>query len=133
MFDVLDTSDTDIAVLFLKIALRHPDCTNIVNPDIVASGNIIRVSRLDKVVIEALFFLFSLLSNHLDWLISGLLLLSLLSLDFLFDDVLFLLLVVGTFLGVFVVARIRLFEYVAIDVNRGSFHGSSFDIAKRAR
>lgn len=38
LFDVLDTLHADHSVLFLEVALRHPDCADIVDPDIVASG-----------------------------------------------------------------------------------------------
>ena len=133
MFYVLDSSDADVAIFLLKVALWHPYGTNIVDPDVVTRGNVAGVGRLNEVVVVTLLFLFASLSDYLDRLLPSLLLFDLLALYLLLYDVLFFLLIVGTFPGVLVVARVRLFEYVCIDVDGGSLHGSSFDVAERAR
>jgi len=132
VFNVLNTPDADVPILFLEVALRNPNGTDIMDPDVVADGDITRVSRLHKIVIVALLLLFSLLPDHLDGLF-GLLLLDLLSLNFLLDYVLLFLLIVGALSRVLVVSWICFFEDVGVYVYGSSFHCSSFDVAKRTR
>jgi hypothetical protein len=64
--DVLDPLDTDHPVLLFEVALRHPDGADVMNPDVVAHGDIRGVCGLHKVVVIALFLLFTLLTYHFD-------------------------------------------------------------------
>lgn len=132
LLDILDTLNADNAILFFEITLRHPDGTYIVHPNIMAYWNFGRISRFYKVVVVAFFLSLPFLSYHLHDVVVVLLVLCLLPFHLLFHNIFLLLLIVWTFLRIFIVRRIRLFKQVDIDVNRCSFHGSSFHIAKRA-
>jgi hypothetical protein len=114
--DVLDALDADDAVLFLEVALGHPDGTYIVHPHVMAYWCFSRVCRFYEVVIIALFLFLTSFSNYLDDVVVVLLILCLLSFNLRLWNVLFFLLVVRTFLRVLIVTWVRLLEQVYIDV-----------------
>lgn len=88
--NAINTFDANNSIFLLKVALRDPNCTDIVNPNIVAYWNIIGISAFDKIVVVIL--LFALFNHLLRWLIF------------------FLLLVIWAFLRIFIVCWICFFE-----------------------
>lgn len=116
--DILYSFNIDSPIFFLKITLRNPNRTYIMNPNIMATRLVIWVGGLVKIIIIKLFFL--------------LIILVFLTLrhDFVRMNILLLLFVVRTFFCILSISRIRLSPKVWIDVYVGSFHSSSFYIAQ---
>ena len=115
------------AILLLEVAFRNPNSTHIVYPYIVAHWYLSRIGGLHEIVIVAFFFLLSSLTHHLDYILVVKIIVFIVLVS-LFGYVFFLLFVVGAFLGVFVVLRVRFFENVGIYMDWSPFHSTSFDI-----
>jgi len=56
-FNIFDSFYVDSSIFLLKIALRNPNRTDIMNPNVIATGLILRISRLIKVIVIKFFFL----------------------------------------------------------------------------
>lgn len=129
LFDIFDSFDADDTILFLEIAFRHPNCTDIMDPDIVTDWYISWICGFYEVIIVTFLLFFTFFPDYLD----NIILILLLSFYILFWYIFFFLLAVWTLLRILIVCWVGLFEEIDIDVNGSSFHGPSFDVAKRAR
>ena len=128
LFNILNPFDANNAIFLLEVTLRNPNGANVMNPNIMAAWYGRGVSRLNKIVIVAFFFFLAFFSYY--FYCSFLILFNFI---FLFANILLFLLIVRAFFRVLVVPRVKLFDDVRINVNRCSFHCSSFNIAERAR
>lgn len=113
LFNILNPFDIYRAIFLFKITLRYPNRTNIVHPHIMTAWLLRRVRWLVKVIIVQLLLWFI---GVVSWV-----------------QVFLLLLVVRATFWVFVVGRICLLEQIWVYVDVGAFHGSSSDVAQRAR
>ena len=118
-FNIFDSFYVDSSIFLLKIALRNPNRTDIMNPNVIATGLILRISRFIKVIVIKFFFLLIVL----DFLIFRQ--------NSLRMNVLLFLFVVWTFFWILVKPRICLFPEIRINMNVSPFHGTSFDITQR--
>lgn len=99
------------------------------NPDIVTDWYISGICGFYEVIVVTFLLFFTFFSDYLD----NIILILLLSFYLLFWYVFFLLLAVWALLRVLKVSWVGLFKEIDINVDGCSFHGSSFDVAKRAR
>lgn len=99
------------------------------DPNIVTDWNISWICGFYEVIIVTFLLFFTFFSDYLD----NIILILLFSFYLLFWYVFFFLLTVWTLLRVLIVSWVGLFEEIDIDVDGCSFHGSSFDVAERAR
>jgi hypothetical protein len=112
LINIFNTFDANHSIFLLEVALRNPNGANVMNPNIMATWDSSRVSRFNEIVIVALFFFLSSFSDY--FYCSFLIFFNFI---FLFTHVLLFLLIVRTFLGILVVAWVKLFENVGINVN----------------
>lgn len=100
LINIFDSFNTYHSILFLEVTLRHPNSTNIMNPNVMASRDWGRISWFYEIVIVTLFLLFTFFSYYFYSCLIFLAFYFLLHYVFLF------LFIVRTFLWVLVIPRI---------------------------
>jgi hypothetical protein len=100
LFNILYSFNTYNSILFLEIALRDPNSTYIMNPNVMASRNWRRISWFYEIVIVTLLLFFTFLSYH--FYCS----LIFLALHFLLYYIFLFLFIVRAFLWILVITRI---------------------------
>lgn len=128
LFDIFDSFYADYSILFLEIALGHPNCTNIMDPYIMADWYFSWICWLYEVIIVTFLFFFTFFPYNF----NNLVLIFFLSFYLFFGNVFLFLLAIWALLWVLIETWIGFFEEIDIDMNGCSFHCSSFDVAKRA-
>lgn len=129
LVDIFDSFDADDPIFFLEVAFGHPNCADIMDPDVVTDWNLSWICGFYEVIVVTFLLFFTFFSDYLD----NIILILLLSFYFFFWYVLLFLFAVWTLLRVLIVSWIGFFEEIDVDVNGSSFHCASFDVAKWAR